>query len=546
MARLFFASLVTMGLLVGMVAGVVLAAMVAAGEVDLTWAILLTIAINLVIWLISPWLTDLSLRWFNKLEFVSDADVNKRFTGVHALVHAVAREYRFDPPRIGLIPDQNPTAFTYGLLRSNARIVLTEGIFTFLNEDEQKAVVAHELGHIVNRDFILMTAAGTLVQILYQVYAALARSARPSSDKKGNNLAIVGVIALVLYYVGIYLLFYLSRTREYLADAFSAERVEARHLASALVKIAYGIVKVEDTEATQSLLQSTRHMGVVDVNNARHVGLLSESPDASPALAAQAMLFDRYNPWARLVELNSTHPLTGMRISHLEGIAKRKGQKFADYDMDAAAKRARLDVGALWSQFWKELALLLAPVAAALAVGFSGAWPLAPAAAAIAVLLTLPFRYPSTAPQSLTVVDLMTNPAASPVVGRPVRLAGKAIGRVNPGFIAGEDVIYQDRTGLVAVDFRSMLGFLGDLYAGWRRVPKHFNQQGTVTGWFRRSMGGYVILSELTSTAGRLRAHPYVWQVILSLLVIGLTLYLGVADAPLWPFSAPGGVEATP
>ena len=38
--------------------------------------------------------------------------------------------------RIGFIPDRNPTAFTYGLLRSNARIVVTQGIFEFLNEDE--------------------------------------------------------------------------------------------------------------------------------------------------------------------------------------------------------------------------------------------------------------------------------------------------------------------------------------------------------------------------------------------------------------------------
>jgi Zn-dependent protease with chaperone function len=545
-ARLFFASLVTIGLLVGMVAGVVLAAMVAAGEVDLTFAIVLTIAINLVIWLISPWLTDWSLRWFNKLEFVSDADVQSRFKGVHALVHAVAREYRFDPPRIGLIPDQNPTAFTYGLLRSNARIVLTEGIFTFLDEDEQKAVVAHELGHIVNRDFILMTAAGTLVQILYQVYAALTRSARSSSSKKGNNLAIIGLIALVLYYVGIYLLFYLSRTREYLADAFSAERVEARHLASALVKIAYGIVKVEDTEATQTLLESTRHMGVVDVKNARHVGLMSESPDASPQLATEAMLFDYYNPWARLIELNSTHPLTGMRIAHLETIAKSKRQPFADYDIDAAARRVRIDKAKLWGQFWRELALLAAPYAAAIAAGLYWGWWYAPAAAAVAVLLTLRARYPSIPAKGTTVVDLMRNPAASPVVGRPVRLQGEAIGRVNPGFVAGEDVIYKDRTGIVAVDFRSMLGFLGDLYAGWRRVPKHFNQKGSVTGWFRRSMGGYVILSELKSSNGVLRAHPYVWQIILSLLVIGATIYFSVANPPQWLNSEPAGVEATP
>jgi hypothetical protein len=47
---------------------VVLAAMVAAGEVNLTVAIALTVAINLFIWLISPWLSDLTLRWFNQLD----------------------------------------------------------------------------------------------------------------------------------------------------------------------------------------------------------------------------------------------------------------------------------------------------------------------------------------------------------------------------------------------------------------------------------------------------------------------------------------------
>ena len=251
-----------------------------------------------MIWLISPWLTDLSLRWFNKLEFLDDAAVKERYPGVHQLIHEVADDYRFKAPSIGFIPDRNPTAFTYGLLRSNARIVVTDGIFEFLNEDEQRAVVAHELGHIVNRDFIVMTMAGMLVQILYQVYAALMRSRAAAATSKGDG-ALVGIAALVSYYIGIYLLLYLSRTREYLADAFSAERVEPRHLASALVKIAYGIVAIEDTEATQSLLQ-------VDAPPRRHRreerALLR--PDGrehrQPARrAAEAMLFDAYNPWAR-------------------------------------------------------------------------------------------------------------------------------------------------------------------------------------------------------------------------------------------------------
>ena len=134
--RLIVASLITFGLLLGMVVGVILAAMVSTGEVNLGVAIVLTIVVNLVIWLISPWLSDVTLRWFNKLVFLDDAAVKERYPGVHQLIHQVADDYRFKPPRIGLIPDRNPTAFTYGLLRSNARIVVTEGLFEFLSEDE--------------------------------------------------------------------------------------------------------------------------------------------------------------------------------------------------------------------------------------------------------------------------------------------------------------------------------------------------------------------------------------------------------------------------
>jgi Zn-dependent protease with chaperone function len=346
---------------------------------------------------------------------------------VHQLIHQVAGEYRFKAPRIGFIPDRNPTAFTYGLLRSNARIVVTQGIFEFLTEAEPRAVVGHELGHIVNRDFILMTMAGMLVQILYQIYAVLARSSQGSSDKKGKG-AIVGIAALIAYYVGIYLLLYLSRTREYLADAFSASRVEPKALASALVKIAYGIVAIEDTEATQSLLRSTRHLGVIDVKNARYTGLMAQSAEQSPGSAAEAMLFDCYNPWAALVQLNSTHPLTGRRIAHLGEIAQAKGQSFGSYDVEAAAARVQLSRGKLRGQFLAELLLLIAPIVLGLIVGIAGAWQLVPAAIALGVLMTLFLRYPLGAPQGTTVMALMSDPAASPVRGRSVRLEGKAIG----------------------------------------------------------------------------------------------------------------------
>ncbi len=236
------------------------------------------------------------------------------------------------------------------------------------------------------------------------------------------------------------------------------------------------------------------------------------------------MLFDAYNPWAKLVQLNSTHPLTGRRIAHLGRIAKEQGGSIGDdYDVEAAASRVQLSRSRLRLRFFAELMLLLFPLLVGLAVGIAGAWPLVPAAIAVGILLTLPRRYPFGAPKEATVMALMSDPAASPVRARAVRLQGKAIGLVDAGFIAGEDFIFQDRTGLMAVDFRSMLGLLGNLFAGWRRVPKHFEQPGTVTGWFRRGMGGTVFLRELNSTAGRLRARPLSWQILLCVIVIAGT-----------------------
>ena len=267
---------------------------------------------------------------------------------------------------------------------------------------------------------------------------------------------------------------------------------------------------------------------MIDVKNARYTGLLAESTARSPGSATEAMLFDYYNPWAPLVQLNSTHPLTGRRIAHLGEIAKAKGQSFGAYDVEAAAAKVQLSRASLRGKFLFELFLLIAPVILGLVVAIMGVWQFVPAAIAAGVLLTLPLRYPFGAPSATTVMQLMSDPAASPVRGRAVRLDGKAIGRVAAGFVAGEDVIFQDRSGLMAVDFRSMLGVIGNLFAGWKRVPQHLDKDGEVTGWFRRSMGGYLILRELKTSAGALRARPFFWQVLLSLIVIAGNVFFVV------------------
>ena len=516
MAKLFFASLVTLSLLTAMVAGVVIAMLVALGTLEIGLALVLILLINGVIFFISPWLTDLMLRWVNKLAFLDEATLRARYPHVHGLIADVAREYGFKAPSVGLIPDRNPTAFTYGLFRSNARVVVTDGVFEFLNEEETRAVVAHELGHIVHRDFLVMTVAGTLVQMLYTIYASLTRSRGGNSKNRGAAVAI-GIAAYVMYLVGTYLLLYLSRTREYLADSFAAERVEARHLANALVKIAYGIAEATDSDETRELLASTRHLGVVDFKGASHLGLVVEAAKLDPNATANAMLFDVYNPWAGLIELNSTHPLTGKRIQALGAIARDKRQPFEDIDVAAAARRAKVDPGFLWSKFLRELALIALPAAALGLGGLAGLATGNPVLALLAIPVAvlawaalIPITYPSSPPADTTIVALMGDVAASPVVGRPVRLEGEVIGRANAGSVVGEDTIFADPTGRMTVDFRSLLGPIGDLWTGWRRIAPHIGAKGEATGWFRRSMGGYVILDRLSTAAGTLKAYPYI------------------------------------
>jgi Zn-dependent protease with chaperone function len=539
MTKLFFASLVTLSLLTAMVAGVVIAALVASGNLDTGLALVLVLVINTVIFFISPWITDLMLKWVNKIVYLSDEELKSRHAHVHAIVNDVAREYGFTTPSVGIIPDRNPTAFTYGLFRSNARIVLTDGIFEFLNEEETRAVVAHELGHIVHRDFLVMTVAGTLVQMLYVIYASLTRRNSGGGGKDKNNLAIIGIAAYVMYVLGTYILLYLSRTREYLADSFAAERVEARHLANALVKIAYGIAESTDSDQTRQLLASTRHMGVVDFKGAGPLGLVVEASKLNPDATANAMLFDIYNPWAKFVELSSTHPLTGKRIHALAAIASEKRQTFQEIDIEAAARRAKVNPAALWSKFLRELALLALPAATLVVVGYAGLASDMPFLALLAIPasilawgLLIPITYPFSAPAATSVVDLMGDVAASPVIGRLVRLEGEVIGRVNAGSVFGEDTIFADPTGRMAVDFRSLLGPLGDLWTGWRRVKPHINQKGAVTGWFRRSMGGYVIMSELKTPVGHLKAYPYLAGIVFPLFIIVVIAVIALAVDP--------------
>jgi heat shock protein HtpX len=149
-------------------------------------------------------------------------------------------------PQLYVIDDDSLNAFASGINERSYSISLSRGMIDKLNDDELEGVIGHELTHIKNRDVRLL-----IVSIIFVgIFAFLAEmafrslrfvgSGRKSKDSKGSGAIILIAIAVtaVAYLISVLLRFGISRKREYMADAGSAEMTKKPYaLASALRKI---------------------------------------------------------------------------------------------------------------------------------------------------------------------------------------------------------------------------------------------------------------------------------------------------------------------
>ncbi len=548
-----FASAATLVFLTGFVFATCSALAIASQTVSVPLALLLSIGLtalwSLLVWLISPFIMDLIQRFAYKSREISLDELARERPAVAAFVSQVCQRHGIRVPRLKIIEDQTPQAYCYGSTANSARLVVTRGIFHYLDDEEAKAVYGHELGHIVHRDFIVMTVAATLLSILWNVYV-IGKNVR--GRKNSRPLYVVALAALAFYWVGQYMLLYLSRAREYYADQFSAEETgNPNALSLALIKIAYGITSQSLTPVSQRLMGGTRALGISDFKSAGTTGAayraVSNNPSGAAAVAPggwaptadgvpraagpampitldgvrrieKVMLFDLYNPWASVSELGSTHPLTGKRIQALGAQSAALGRPpLLSFERVDAQGRA-LDMTRMYSTFFFEIAIYFAPfifgawfAMAAGGLALFGQTTLAAVAAGMIVFgiglgMTIKgfYRFGSLGnPERTTVIDLMSDPYASPLKGRPVHVGGTVVGRVAAGSYVGEDVTLEDPTGgLVAINYESPFSFIGNWWFAIRRVGKLMQQQVEVVGWFRRSVSQQIDLKEMRTASG--------------------------------------------
>lgn len=148
-------------------------------------------------------------------------------------------------PRVFIIEADYMNAFASGYSEKSAMVAITRGLLEKLDRAEIQAVMAHELSHIRHLDIKLTLTASvlanlTLIVIDVMFYGALFGSGRRSRDREGGNWLFIVILILryVLPLITVLLMLFLSRTREYMADAGAVELMRDNEpLARALLKI---------------------------------------------------------------------------------------------------------------------------------------------------------------------------------------------------------------------------------------------------------------------------------------------------------------------
>ena len=237
------------------------------------------------------WSDKLVLRMYRAQE-VTAAEA----PGLHGLVRELAMRAGLPMPRVYLIPEDAPNAFATGRNPQHAAVAVTEGLMRLLDRDELAGVLAHELGHVKNRDTLVMTVAATIAGAV-SMLASMAHwgmifgGGRSSDEGDEGGHPAAGLLGVILAPIAAMLIqMAISRSREFVADEAGA-RVSGDPLA-----LANALLKIEAWSRQMPMTAGT------------------------PATAHLFII----NPFTGggLVRLFSTHPSTEQRVERLRAMAR--------------------------------------------------------------------------------------------------------------------------------------------------------------------------------------------------------------------------------
>ena len=212
---------------------------------------------------------------------------------LYEIVETLTRRANLPMPKIFIIPQQAPNAFATGRNPKHAVVAVTEGLIRIMDRDEIMGVLAHELGHVKNRDILIGSIAATMAGAIMMLasmarWSAIFGGVGQDNERGGSGIGLI-MMSLLAPFAAMLIQMAISRSREYLADATGANFAGSPEgLADALEKLGAYSGKIP-----MNANPSTAHMFI------------------SNPLSGQ-----------KLMKLFSTHPPMEERIARLRGIRK--------------------------------------------------------------------------------------------------------------------------------------------------------------------------------------------------------------------------------
>lgn len=281
----------------------------------LTLGILVAV-MNIVQWLISPYLIGAMYR-------ARELARNEQ-PQLHQMVDKLSRKSGIRQPKLMLAQIPIPNAFAYGSPLAGTRIAVTSGLLNTLNEGEVEAVVGHELGHLKHRDVQVMMFVSLLPAMLYFIGYSFMLSGYGRQRDEGGSGALLGLVFMAFSWILNLFTLYLSRLREYYADRHSASIVEngPQKLSTGLAKI------VHNTKSMGKNMKQTRNqhafkaLFIADPDRAESDSIrMSSISTTGDEKLVNEILSKKLSGADRFIEIFSTHPNIIKRLKALKELA---------------------------------------------------------------------------------------------------------------------------------------------------------------------------------------------------------------------------------
>jgi heat shock protein HtpX len=205
-------------------------------------------------------------------------------------VHQMARQAGIEKmPEVGVYQSNEVNAFATGPSKNNALVAVSTGLLQQMNSEEVEGVLAHEVAHVANGDMVTMALIQGVVNAFVMFFARIAAFAlqnvlngdrdddRPANSGWAYHLSVM-VFEIAFSFLGMFVIAYFSRIREYRADKGAAQYAGKHKMISALKRLQQKLEFVDDSQGAMKSMKITSKKGMMN--------FLSTHPSLEDRIAA--------------------------------------------------------------------------------------------------------------------------------------------------------------------------------------------------------------------------------------------------------------------